>query len=241
MTKEYDKIQKLNAEVVAISVDDLSNARTMAQRVNIPFPVLYNPDKDVVRDYGVFNLLGDGLAAPATFIIDLNGAITFKHVGSSSGDRASSSQVLEQLRQLGGSSGNATTVAAAVASTPQPAAAPSQAASTPTAASVRPSPSSATPTQAVPTAAASSPTPQPTAAPAQAASTPTAASVRPSPTPATPLPSASPTPPPQAQFGNQVNDLAHLFTLPSVSGSEFSLEAQRGEKKVVLVFYRAFW
>ncbi len=97
MTKEYDKIQKLNAEVVAISIDDLSNARTIAQSVGIPFPVLYNPDKNVVRDYGVFNLLGDGLAAPSTFIIDAEGVITFKYVGRSIGDRPSSSELLERL------------------------------------------------------------------------------------------------------------------------------------------------
>lgn len=41
--------------------------------------------------------------------------------------------------------------------------------------------------------------------------------------------------------GRDVGDLAYSFTLPSVSGTTFSLDAQRGDKNVVVVFYRAFW
>ena len=63
MTKEYDQIRDLDAEVVAISTDDLSKAQVMAERVGIPFPVLYDPDADVVRDYEVYNLRRDGLVS----------------------------------------------------------------------------------------------------------------------------------------------------------------------------------
>ena len=104
------------------------------------------------------------------------------------------------------------------APTPAPTQAQPQAAASPAAASARPSLATATPTQAAPIAAASSPAPQP-----QATSQP---------------PSATE---PAAQFGNEVNDLAHPFTLPSVDGPSFSLEAERGRKSVVLVFYRAYW
>ena len=44
-----------------------------------------------------------------------------------------------------------------------------------------------------------------------------------------------------AKPGRDVGDLAYSFTLPSVSGSAFSLDALRGDKNVVVVFYRAFW
>ena len=87
---------------MAISTDDLSKAQYRAERVGIPFPVLYNPDTDVVRDYGVYNLRRDGLAAPSTFIIDKEGVIRFKHVGMSTSDRPSTQQVLEQLHLLEG-------------------------------------------------------------------------------------------------------------------------------------------
>ena len=102
MTKEYDQIRDFDAEIVAISTDDLSNARVMAERVGIPFPVLYDPNADVVRFYGVFNLAGDDLAAPSTFIIDKEGVIRFKHIGTSTSDRTSAQEVLEQLRLIEG-------------------------------------------------------------------------------------------------------------------------------------------
>ena len=40
------------------------------------------------------------------------------------------------------------------------------------------------------------------------------------------------------QTGAEVGDMAPTFTLPSASGSEVSLESYRGDKNVVLVYYR---
>ena len=42
-------------------------------------------------------------------------------------------------------------------------------------------------------------------------------------------------------FLPEVADQAYDFTLPSVAGSEQSLSSYRGEKNVVVVFYRSFW
>ena len=87
------------------------------------------------------------------------------------------------------------------------------------------------PTEPSPTATlAPTATPVPTTAP-----TPTAI---PTPT-ATPLPTATPTP--SRQVGTDVGDLAPPFTLPSATGAEIPLESYRGDKLVVLVFYRGFW
>ena len=68
--------------------------------IGIPFPILYNKDADVVKAYGVYDLLGDGLATPSTFIIDKQGVIRWKRVGSSVGDRPPTSKVLEELGKL---------------------------------------------------------------------------------------------------------------------------------------------
>ncbi len=68
--------------------------------IGIPFPILYNKDADVVKAYGVYDLLGDGLATPATFVIDKQGVIRWKRVGSSVGDRPPASKVLEELGKL---------------------------------------------------------------------------------------------------------------------------------------------
>ena len=95
-----------------------------------------------------------------------------------------------------------------------------------------------------PTATLPPPTPAPTATPVPTA-TPTPAptpTATPTPVPtATPTPAPTPTPTPAPQVGTSVGNLAPTFTLPSSSGVDVALESFRGDKQVVLVFYRGFW
>ena len=88
--------------MLAISTDNLRGAESIVNRVGIPFPVLYDPDADVATQYGVFDILRDspGLAAPATFIIDRDGVITWKYVARRNTDRPSTARVMAQLRLL---------------------------------------------------------------------------------------------------------------------------------------------
>ena len=86
--------------MLAISTDNLAGAEKVAGRVGIPFPILYNADTDVVRAYGVYNLLGDRLAAPATFVIDGDGVVRWSHVGRRISDRPKARTVLRELRRL---------------------------------------------------------------------------------------------------------------------------------------------
>ncbi len=53
-----------------------------------------------------------------------------------------------------------------------------------------------------------------------------------------PEPTAAPTPPPEPP-----ENAAPLFSLPNgaADGELVSLESYRGDKNVVLVFYRGFW
>ena len=87
----------MNAEVLAISVDNLSGAEGIVNAIGIPFPVLYDVSTDVPRAFEVFNRLSDGLATPSTFIIDLDGTITWKFIARSIGDRPSVSTILSRL------------------------------------------------------------------------------------------------------------------------------------------------
>ncbi len=97
MTRAYDRVEALNAEVVAISVDNLSGAEDIARQLGIPFPVLYDPSRVVTQLYEVDNPGDGGRARPATFIVDTEGVITWKYVGSGIGDRPSVSTILAQL------------------------------------------------------------------------------------------------------------------------------------------------
>jgi peroxiredoxin len=41
--------------------------------------------------------------------------------------------------------------------------------------------------------------------------------------------------------GTNAGDMAPAFTLKSATGGEHSLESYRGDKNLVVIFYRAFW
>ena len=102
LTNTYNMAKDLDAEVLAISTDDLSWAQYIVDDVGVPFPVLYDPTAEVVKQYGVYNLLGDRLATPSTFVIDKEGVIRWKFVGKRINARPSVWTVLDQLRGLGG-------------------------------------------------------------------------------------------------------------------------------------------
>ena len=58
------------------------------------FPILSDPDGATARSYGVFDLLGDGVATPATFIVKQEGSIGWRYVGQHIGDRATIQDIL---------------------------------------------------------------------------------------------------------------------------------------------------
>lgn len=65
--------------------------------VGATYPILADPQHQVAEAYGVFNVLGDQLAAPAVFVIDRDGRVRWSYIGQSSEDRPSIGEVLEQL------------------------------------------------------------------------------------------------------------------------------------------------
>lgn len=85
---------------MAISTDDLSGAQSIAENIGIGFPILYDPEAEVVKEYGVHNPADGGRSKPATFIIDSDGIIQWKYVGSGIGDRPSMQRILGQLERL---------------------------------------------------------------------------------------------------------------------------------------------
>ena len=197
--------------MLAISVDNLEEASEVVQMLGIPFPILYDPSTEAPQSYMVYNLLGDGLATPSTFVLDKEGVITWKYIARSIGDRPSVSTILAQLSGLEPTVTLAPTdVAPAVSPAPTD------------------PPPVATPVTVDPPAVAS---PVPTGPPPVATPVPTEP-----PATATPLPTEIPIP-----VGTGVGELAPAFTLPSISESDVSLESYRGDKNLVVVFYRAFW
>ena len=83
--------------MAAISTDLLVDAEKMQVLAGAEFPVLADTNEDVSKNYGVFNLLGDGVAAPATFVILPDGGVVWGYVGVDIGDRVPTLAILEVL------------------------------------------------------------------------------------------------------------------------------------------------
>jgi len=97
LQSQYDKFQARQAEIVAVAVHELIDARKVAQVTGATFPLLADPDHAVAGAYGVYNLLGDGLATPAVFIIDQSGQIVWSYIGQNINDRLDVQTILTHL------------------------------------------------------------------------------------------------------------------------------------------------
>tara|TARA_B100000315_G_C14314180_1_gene467749 strand:+ start:294 stop:533 length:240 start_codon:yes stop_codon:yes gene_type:complete len=79
-------------------MDGIQGAAEMAALTGVGFPILADAEGSVVRRYGVYNLLWDKVAAPATFIIGREGAVLWRHVGRDIADRPTAEEILAALK-----------------------------------------------------------------------------------------------------------------------------------------------
>jgi peroxiredoxin Q/BCP len=93
----YPDFRERNTEILALAVHNVAGAQRVAQVTGAPFPILADPDHAVADAYGVYNLLGDGIATPAVFIIDKSGRIVWSYIGQNAGDRPGVQTILDNL------------------------------------------------------------------------------------------------------------------------------------------------
>ncbi len=100
MAQAYPQFRERNVSLAAISVDDRTYAFMMADLVGAEYPVLADATQSVTKTYGVYNLLNDDVAAPATFIIRPNGGIAWRHIAEDIVDRPASADILAEIDRL---------------------------------------------------------------------------------------------------------------------------------------------
>lgn len=92
----YGEFQARGAEVIALAVAGREAVEGMWASIGAPFPMLADPNHRAAEAYGVYNLFGDGLAAPAVFVLK-DGAIRWSYVGQSPTDRPPVAEILGHL------------------------------------------------------------------------------------------------------------------------------------------------
>ena len=76
-------LNRANAQVYGISVDTFFTLKAFQTDQRLAFPLLSDFNKQVIRDYGVFNedMIGlKGIAKRAVFVIDKNGVVRHREV-----------------------------------------------------------------------------------------------------------------------------------------------------------------
>lgn len=97
MQESHQTFLERDVLLLTVSVDTSADALQMAALVGASFPVLADPSQEVTRSYRVFDLLGDGVATPATFIIGKERNILWSYIGQDIGDRPSTTMILDQI------------------------------------------------------------------------------------------------------------------------------------------------
>ena len=79
---------------------NIEDAARMAHHAEAEFPILADTNANVSKAYGIYDLLGDGVAAPTTIVIGNQGQVMAIHVGKHIADRISTSELLQVLADL---------------------------------------------------------------------------------------------------------------------------------------------
>ena len=80
---QLDKLNRMDAQVYGISVDTFFTLKAFGDQQHLAFPLLSDFNKQVIREYGVFNedMIGlKGIAKRAVFVLDRNGVVRHREV-----------------------------------------------------------------------------------------------------------------------------------------------------------------
>ena len=91
--------------IVGISVDPPEINRRQSQKRGYTFPLLSDPNAEVIRRYDVLHPgagpKGGDIARPAEFLIDSNGMVRWVNLTENIAVRAGPEQVLDAFNQIG--------------------------------------------------------------------------------------------------------------------------------------------
>lgn len=99
MGEAYQSFQALGAEVIAIGTGQARQARNYQRRLDLPYPVLADPDG---RSYALFNVGRWALRLlrqTAVFVVDREGRIVYRHVVNNPGAALRLDEVKAALRK----------------------------------------------------------------------------------------------------------------------------------------------
>jgi peroxiredoxin len=90
-------------QVVAVVAQRSETVRRYVEDSGLPFNILIDESRDVLRAYGAWHRIGLdawNIARPALFLIDRSGSIRYSFIGRNQQDFPSHGQILAELDRL---------------------------------------------------------------------------------------------------------------------------------------------
>lgn len=101
----YPEIRAAGADVAALSVDDARRSEALRSELGLPFPILCDPSRQVVRQWDLYNAKEQGgIAVPAVFVIGPDRSVRFRSIDGTR-ERIVTDAVLAFLRGQGPGAG----------------------------------------------------------------------------------------------------------------------------------------
>ena len=100
LAQNHDLFKRFGIDIIAVSTDDEEDTQAMIDEVSASFEIISDSTYTISQQWEVFNILGDGVAAPAAFIIGNNNSILWAHRGSSPSDRPPTDFLLAKTLEL---------------------------------------------------------------------------------------------------------------------------------------------
>jgi peroxiredoxin len=95
--QHLDTLKKLGAAVVAISHDDAKDSMKTVAEHGLTFPVIADPKQDLIKTYGVANVVKSGLAYPTVYVLDKSGTVRLAYAHPD-GERLEAPKLIQFLK-----------------------------------------------------------------------------------------------------------------------------------------------
>jgi peroxiredoxin len=79
----YPRIRESGTDLAAVAVDSPAISESVRQQLRLPFPILCDTERRVIREWGILNEKeGGGIAVPSVFVLDTDRRIRFQSIDS---------------------------------------------------------------------------------------------------------------------------------------------------------------
>lgn len=95
-----DEFEQVNTEVIAICVDTIDENADVAERKELEFPILSDPELKAIDAFGLRHVdggFGRDIARPAVFLFDEHGELMWKSLTDTWRVRVRPEELLERL------------------------------------------------------------------------------------------------------------------------------------------------